>query len=331
MADTNPISNSSGFVWPEQDGEQAIDRDLNELFQDLEQTLSQGQPLSTELVSAALARPSVDQAMIPAAEVEDTDTSSRSLLPEAYLESLSTASTATGESFAAEKSQRSDPNQPSQPGVGAPLQLIWQDLRTASYGDRLLFGIACSAWILILLLGIALQLQAKLARRPAAPLPVATSPSMGSAPSPKVLSKPQPSTQIAIPSSPAQQLPQITPPVPKVPPTPPTQIAPKRIVSPVPAQIPPPPQPVPVPRPPATSAKPAPVVATTPPPGHVLTGLMELGDRSVALVTTNGATRRIQVGETIDPSGWRLVKIAEQKAVLQRSGEQRAVDVGQSF
>ena len=328
MTDTDPISNPSGFVWPEQDGEQDIDRHLNELFQDLEQTLSQGQPLSTELVSVVLARPSFDQTMIPAAEAKDTDTSPLSLLPEAYLESLSAA---TDDPVTSGKiSQRSDPNQPGQSWVGTPLQLIWRDLRTASYGDRLLFGIACSAWLIILLLGIALQLQTKL-NRPA-PLPVATSPLRGSAPPPIAAAKAQPEKQVELPSSiPVRQLPkQMTPvPAPNVSPTQPQPVAPEQMVPPVPTQISSPPRPAPVPTP-SSSSKPVPV-ATTPAAVHVLTGLMEMGDRSVALVTTDGSTRRVQVGETIDPSGWRLVQIAEQKAVLQRSGAQRSIDVGQSF
>lgn len=314
MANTDPIQNDSALV-----GEQDIDRHLNELFEDLEQTLSQGQPLSTQLASTSLALSRIDQART----LTSTDPSPLQILPEAHLESLSAA----GDPLVLGSSQRSNPSQTRDSQVGKPLWLIWRDLQTASYRDRLLFGITIAAWLIILLLW-ALQLQTKLNPRPA-PLPVATSPSKDS--SPKMIpQKPQPSTPVTpLSPAPGRQLPkQMAPGPAKVAPTQPLPVAPERIVPPVPTKIFPPPAPVTVPTP-SSSSKPAPVVTTS--PAHVLTGLMELGDRSVALVTIAGATRRIQVGETIDPGGWRLVKIADQKAVLQRQGEQRSIDVGQFF
>ncbi len=319
MANIDPIQNDIALV-----GEQDIDRHLNELFEDLEQTLSQGQPLSTELASTSLALSRIEQARTLTPK-EDTDPSPLQILPEAHLESLSAA----GDPLVLGSSQQSNPGQTHNSQVGNPLRLIWRDLQTASYSDRLLFGITIAAWLIILLLW-ALQLQTKSNPRPA-PLPVATSPSKDS---PPVITpqKSQPSTP-ATPASPAPGRPppkQMAPVPAKVAPTQPLPVAAERIVSPVPTKISPPPRPVTVPNPsPSSLSKPAPVATT--PPAHVLTGLMELGDRSVALVTIAGATRRIQVGETIDPGGWRLVKIADQKAVLQRQGEQRAIDVGQSF
>lgn len=58
---------------------------------------------------------------------------------------------------------------------------------------------------------------------------------------------------------------------------------------------------------------------------------MALGDRSVALLEIDGVSRQVKVGETIDGSGWQLLEIAEDHAVLERQGEQRSVYVGQSF
>lgn len=64
---------------------------------------------------------------------------------------------------------------------------------------------------------------------------------------------------------------------------------------------------------------------------HTLVGLLELGDRSAALFEINGTTQRIQVGEAIGGSGWTLVSVANQEAVVRRNGEVRSVYVGQKF
>lgn len=71
---------------------------------------------------------------------------------------------------------------------------------------------------------------------------------------------------------------------------------------------------------------------TTPAPvgGNTLIGVLELGDRSVAMVEVNGAAQRVGIGQTLD-SGWQLMQIADQKAVLQRGGEVRSLSVGQKF
>jgi len=60
-------------------------------------------------------------------------------------------------------------------------------------------------------------------------------------------------------------------------------------------------------------------------------GLLELGDRSAALFEINGVTRRIHLGESIGSSGWTLVEVANQEAIMRRNGEVRSVYVGQSF
>jgi Tfp pilus assembly protein PilP len=74
----------------------------------------------------------------------------------------------------------------------------------------------------------------------------------------------------------------------------------------------------------ANPATPAPVGNNT------LIGVLELGDRSVAMVEVNGAAQRVGIGQTLD-SGWQLMQIADQKAVLQRGGEVRSLSVGQKF
>jgi hypothetical protein len=72
--------------------------------------------------------------------------------------------------------------------------------------------------------------------------------------------------------------------------------------------------------------------ATTPAPvgNNTLIGVLELGDRSVAMVEVNGAAQRVGIGQTLD-SGWQLMQIVDQKAVLQREGEVRSLSVGQKF
>jgi len=72
----------------------------------------------------------------------------------------------------------------------------------------------------------------------------------------------------------------------------------------------------------------APAAPTTP---HLLLGLMQLGDRSAALFEVNGAAQRIYIGESIGSSGWTLVSVSNQEAVIRRNGEVRSIFVGQQF
>lgn len=76
-----------------------------------------------------------------------------------------------------------------------------------------------------------------------------------------------------------------------------------------------------------------PVAAATAAPAmtYVLVGVLELGDRSSALVSVNGVTRRVNMGEAIGASGWTLVEVANQAATLRREGETRSIFVGQQF
>jgi len=75
----------------------------------------------------------------------------------------------------------------------------------------------------------------------------------------------------------------------------------------------------------------APAKPTTLTPTQTLVGVLELGDRSAALVGVNGITRRVHVGESLGLGGWSLVKVANQKAIIQRKGELRSLYVGQKF
>lgn len=91
--------------------------------------------------------------------------------------------------------------------------------------------------------------------------------------------------------------------------------------------VPPAPQAAPA----APSSVPSPAPVPAPAPQSTLIGLLELGDRSAALFEINGATQRIQLGERIGDSGWTLVSISNQEAVIRRNGEVRSIYVGQQF
>ena len=64
---------------------------------------------------------------------------------------------------------------------------------------------------------------------------------------------------------------------------------------------------------------------------HTLVGIIEVGDRSVALFEIDGASRRFNIGESIASSGWTLVEVKNKEAVIRRNGEVRSIYVGQSF
>ncbi len=85
---------------------------------------------------------------------------------------------------------------------------------------------------------------------------------------------------------------------------------------------------------PGTGADPAariPNIATT--STYSLVGTLELGDpsRSAALFVINGTTQRVQVGEAIGSSGWALVSVKGDEAIVRRNGEVRSITTGQRF
>jgi Tfp pilus assembly protein PilP len=74
-----------------------------------------------------------------------------------------------------------------------------------------------------------------------------------------------------------------------------------------------------------------PNIATT--STYSLVGTLELGDpsRSAALFVINGTTQRVQVGEAIGSSGWALVSVKGDEAIVRRNGEVRSITTGQRF
>lgn len=77
-------------------------------------------------------------------------------------------------------------------------------------------------------------------------------------------------------------------------------------------------------------AKPAPLTDVSK-ASQTLVGVLELGDQSVALVANNGATRRVEIGEILNDSGWVLAAIENGQAIIKRSGQVRALDPDQKF
>jgi hypothetical protein len=65
--------------------------------------------------------------------------------------------------------------------------------------------------------------------------------------------------------------------------------------------------------------------------GLTLVGLLESSDRSSALFSINGTTRRIAPGEAIATSGWTLVSIQDRIAIVYSNGKTRSLEVGQGF
>jgi hypothetical protein len=153
---------------------------------------------------------------------------------------------------------------------------------------------------------------------PPAPPTAATTPPGANSQVPTVLERiyipvyPPDSPQTPTPSQSPVASPQPEPAL-QIPAPPPQPTA--RTVPSVPVSPPPPPQPEPA----------------IPTPEHTLVGLLELGERSAALFNIEGVTQRVRVGEAIGSSGWTLVSIANQKAVIRRNGEVRSIFVGQKL
>lgn len=64
---------------------------------------------------------------------------------------------------------------------------------------------------------------------------------------------------------------------------------------------------------------------------HKLLGVLELGDRSAALFEIEEVPQRVYIGERIANSGWSLVSVANEEAVVRRNGEVRTLYIGQQF
>ncbi|WP_052050724.1 hypothetical protein [Leptolyngbya sp. KIOST-1] len=90
-----------------------------------------------------------------------------------------------------------------------------------------------------------------------------------------------------------------------------------------------------VPQPGAALPAPSAAPPTAPPsaaaPIHALVGILELGNRSAALFEINGVSQRVYIGERVGSSGWSLVSVSNEEAVIRRNGEVRSIYIGQRF
>ncbi len=65
---------------------------------------------------------------------------------------------------------------------------------------------------------------------------------------------------------------------------------------------------------------------------YTLIGILELGeDSSAALIKIGGQTRRVWLGEEINPDGWILESVGNQRAIISYQGQVRTIAVGETF
>jgi hypothetical protein len=128
-------------------------------------------------------------------------------------------------------------------------------------------------------------------------------------PSPKVIER------VYVPVYPTQSSSTATAPLSPAANPPVKATAPSRVGSPTPA--------------PASPAPNVPNIAAA--TNHRLLGVLELGDKSAALFEVNGTPSRVEIGQQIGSSGWSLVSISNQEAIVRRNGEVRSIYVGQKF
>jgi len=81
-----------------------------------------------------------------------------------------------------------------------------------------------------------------------------------------------------------------------------------------------------------TSAKATPTTPKKSPIGNnTLIGVLDLGDRSAAMIDINGSIQSIKVGSAVGDSGWAVSRITQQEVILKRGNEDTKVSVGQKF
>ncbi|PZO36558.1 MAG: hypothetical protein DCF19_21290 [Pseudanabaena frigida] len=71
--------------------------------------------------------------------------------------------------------------------------------------------------------------------------------------------------------------------------------------------------------------------AAAPTPSYTLVGVLDLGERSTAMIDMNGSVQSIGLGKAIGNIGWTLSRVSQQEVVLKRGKETKTVLVGQKF
>lgn len=75
----------------------------------------------------------------------------------------------------------------------------------------------------------------------------------------------------------------------------------------------------------------SPQIAAAPVPSYTLIGVLDLGDRSTAMIDINGSVQSIGLGKTINNTGWVLSRVSQQEIILKRGKETKTIYVGQRF
>lgn len=83
------------------------------------------------------------------------------------------------------------------------------------------------------------------------------------------------------------------------------------------------------------SAKPnaavSPQITAAPVPSYTLIGVLDLGDRSTAMLDVNGSVQSIGLGKALGNTGWFLSRVSQQEIILKRGKETKTIFVGQKF
>jgi len=66
-------------------------------------------------------------------------------------------------------------------------------------------------------------------------------------------------------------------------------------------------------------------------PSYILIGVLDLGDRSTAMLDMNGSVLSIGLGKAIGNTGWSLSRVSQQEITLKRGKETKTILVGQRF
>ncbi len=335
------------------------DRLMDDLFQDVEQLLH-GESRRTDKSALALSQP-VDLASEPESASSPDATPPNLLNAPAEEPSASSALATLLKSLAVNQPGEQLAKIAEMPPTGSVM--AHPDLPSKGGYDRLLLAIGCVSVVVSLALGLFYQESRRppvVSSVPAAEVasnPVSSSQNQFSDYAQKALQsidrrsqQSTPSTvtaggttAAAVPGMPTVTVPKVITPSSNLPTRSATGL--ERVYVPVyqfPSNFKPPNSVTPLPTGLAPAAAPAyraparkPATTATSPitPGapRRLAGVLELGDRSVALFEINGVTQRYGIGESIGSSGWSLVEVSKEQAMIRRNGEVRSVFVGQNF
>jgi hypothetical protein len=64
---------------------------------------------------------------------------------------------------------------------------------------------------------------------------------------------------------------------------------------------------------------------------YTLIGVLDLGDRSTAMIDISGSVQSVGLGKAIGNTGWSLFRVSQQEIILKRGKETKTIFVGQRF